>query len=264
MTFAQPRIARAAAPVFTLLAATGWMIFVAPAVRAEPPADTGSWKLIFNEEFDGDAADIDSRWAFENGSPGHIMSSRWRENFTTENGVGRLLTKKESRGKADWTSCHMWTKQKFFYGYYEASFRYAGAPGLNNAFWIMPWNPKKTEGGHEIDINEGHYPNEVNTNIHEWYPKHHGHGKHFVREGEDLSKGFHRYGFLWTEKDLVWYYDDKEIRREPNSWCHIPGLVRLSTAVMKWAGPITDALDGASMDVQYVRVYKLEAKSSDE
>jgi hypothetical protein len=29
-----------------------------------------------------------------------------------------------------------------------------------------------------------------------------------------------------------------------------------STAVFRWAGPITDALDGKSMDVDWVRIWR--------
>ncbi len=50
------------------------------------------------------------------------------------------------------------------YGYWEARMRYAGAPGLNNAFWTRP--PGK-DSDFEIDFNEGHWPNAVNISLHQ-------------------------------------------------------------------------------------------------
>jgi len=44
--------------------------------------------------------------------------------------------------------------------------------------------------------------------------------------------------------------------RENAICCHRAAPVWLSLAIMKWAGPVTDAIDGTSMDVDYVRVYR--------
>lgn len=40
--------------------------------------------------------------------------------------------------------------------------------------------------------------------------------------------------------------------------------VLLSLAVIKWAGAVTDAIDGASMDVDYVRVWQRENPRQDQ
>ncbi len=71
-----------------------------------------------------------------------------------------------------------------------------------------------------------------------------------------MSKDFHLYGLEWNEKVLVWYFDGQEVLRLPHTICHAEVPVRLSTAILKRAGEITDALDGTTMDVDYVRVYK--------
>ncbi len=44
--------------------------------------------------------------------------------------------------------------------------------------------------------------------------------------------------------------------RETNAICHSQAPVLLSSAVMKWAGPVTDKIDGTAMEVDYVRVYQ--------
>jgi beta-glucanase (GH16 family) len=116
----------------------------------------------------------------------------------------------------------------------------------------------------EIDINEGHFPNKLNTNIHNHsdtkvvngkrtHPTAH---KSFTFKEHDFAHDFHVFGFEWTEQELVWYLDGKEIRREKNVFCLSPASVWLSLAIIKWAGEVTDAIDGTAMEVDYVRVYE--------
>ena len=137
------------------------------ATAATPAPSKPGWKLVFHEEFDGTTADLDKDWTFQNGPSGHILCSRWRENVVVTNGLCRLLNKKETRGGQEWTSGNIWTKEQYQYGYFECRYRYAAAKATNNSFWLMP--TKKVPPGQkhfEIDINEGHFPNEVTSNIH--------------------------------------------------------------------------------------------------
>lgn len=261
-----------------LLAVWGpvWVTPAAPPGAAKPAATTrptsrlppGKWDLVFRDEFDGTTADLDKHWAFQNGPSGHILCSRWRENAVVADGVLRLLAKKQTRAGQHWTAASMWTRCTFQYGYFECRYRYAAATGTNNSFWMMTRDGaeakakgirdiRQVPGRFEIDINEGHVPDEINTNIHNWTGKHWAKSKRVRQEGLDLSKAFHVYGLAWSEKELVWYFDGREIRREPNTICRKPAPVWLSLAIMKWAGPVTDAIDGTSMDVDYVRVYRL-------
>ena len=218
-----------------------------------PPADSGEWELAFEDEFTGAALDP-AVWTVHDGETwGALLSTRWKENCVVEDGLLRLVTKKESRGGKEWTSGFVTTKAfRQAYGYWEARYRYAAAPGLNNAFWTNPF-PKDKTAGFEIDINEGHWPNTVNMSLHQaghpslskaWRPRY------------DLGRDFHTYAVLWGEKELVFYWDGKEVDRKPNTKASLPGPVMFSTAVFRWAGPITDALDGKSMDVDWVRIWR--------
>lgn len=383
------------------------------------------WNLVFDESFDGPADAWKQNWIADAQAHKHILSSRWPENVSVADGNLLLTAKKENRGGQAWTAGSVWTKQQFQYGYFEARYRYAGAPGLNNSFWLMN-NAKGVdkalvESGQftvfEIDVNEGHYPNKVSTNIHRWTPKHSADsrsivlgarsqasfpleipvqtnrlrlvvrdvsrtsigeirayaptkagypamvdeagsplpvpadrenllagarasansqlrpefpaanvvdgqvsntsrwvgadgeaGKHelvvewdepvdlgciqifsgWQNKGEwtqglsdftlqywkdgawvdiadsrgsgaasyNLSENFHTYSLLWTPTELVFYFDGKEIRREPNVFCHHPSPVFLSLAVIHWAGPVTDQIDGTSQIIDYVRIWQ--------
>lgn len=386
------------------------------------PGGPEKWTLQWSDEFDYDDAKLDEQWISQNSASTHILSSRWRENAVVKNGTLKLINRKEKRGGNDWTSGNIWTKRHFQYGYFECRYRYAAAEGTNNSFWLMTQG--KVPAGKkafEIDINEGHFPNEVNTNIHNWsdikvvngkkthpsssksfsfglrpdvsiqleipvktrrvrlisnngshfhigefriynvnpagYPQalsktadkdkpslvnfarekgtrisasgshkpgsntapllvdgditkrwvtnidgvksveftlagerqigcvqfvqgwpdkgswrgmmdnyrieYHNGSKWVAMAQFDINQGnynfardYQTYGLEWSEKELIFYFNGKEIRREKNAFCHSPAPIWLSLAIIPWGGKITDAIHGTAMEVDYVRVYQ--------
>ena len=112
----------------------------------------------------------------------------------------------------------------------------------------------------EIDVNEGFYPNILNITVHgntggtTSDSVKHLSTKHVAEE--DLSEDFHTYGVEWNEKELIFYFDGKEIDRKPALNAQLPVTPIISSAVLNWAGPISDDADGKSMDVDWIRVYK--------
>ena len=158
---AAARLAALALPVLGLTATAAESIL---------PGGPARWQLTWSDEFNLDDAELDRRWHSQNGPSGHILSSRWRENAVVQENTLRLINRKEDRGGQAWTSGNIWTREKFQYGYFEARYRYAAAEGTNNSFWLMTNTPGEPAVGKrfEIDINEGHYPSEINTNIHNW------------------------------------------------------------------------------------------------
>jgi hypothetical protein len=218
-------------------------------VRTGPPE--GEWTMVFSDDFDGDAPDP-AKWRVSDGETwGKLLSVRMRGNVVVEDGLLRLVTRREDVLGKQWTTGMLGTGGLFAqaYGYWEARMRYAGAPGLNNAFWTRP--PGK-ESDFEIDFNEGHWPNTVNISLHQDdLPS----DQKAWRALVNLSRDFHVYGCLWTEKEVVFYWDGMEIGRKPNTKAHQPSPVIFSTAVIPWAGLAGDRLDGQSMDVDWVRVW---------
>ncbi|UII75359.1 glycoside hydrolase family 16 protein [Flagellimonas sp. HMM57] len=224
------------------------------------------YKLVWDDDFNYEDKKLDKRWESQNGPSGHILCSRWRENVEVKDGLLYLKNKKENRGGQEWTSGSIWTKKKFKYGYFECRYKYAAAETTNNSFWLMTKGKDPKKGKRfEIDINEGHYPNEVNTNVH----NHTDHvitksGKKisirnpeaFTYEDIDFSKDFHVFGLTWDENGMVYYLDGKEIRRLKNDFCFGKTPIFLSLALVEWYGTLTDAVDGTSMKVDYVRYYK--------
>lgn len=232
------------------------------------PENKKEWKLAWKDDFNyKNRSELLKVWESQNGPNTHIICSRWEENIEVGKGVVWLVNRKESRGGQDWTSGSMWTRKNFQYGYFECRYKYASETGTNNSFWLMTRakDPDPATGKRfEIDINEGHYPSEVNTNIHNWaditvkpdgkntHPTSH---KEFRYENIDFSKEYHLFGLEWTKDELIFYLDRKEIRREKNVFCLSPVPILLSLAIISWAGEVTDRIDGTYMEIDYVRVY---------
>jgi len=225
------------------------------------PENKRDWKLVWNDEFNYKTRDqLLKVWEADNGPTSHTLCSRWKENVEVGGGTVRLVNHKENRGGQEWTSASITSYDSFLYGYFECRYKYAAATGTNNSFWIMARNNKivPPEGRpFELDINEGHYPSEYTNCIHDWTEGNHtSNGDHVKYPGIDFSKEYHIFSVEWSEDEIVFYIDRKEFRREKNDFCKSPAPVRLSEAILSWGGPVTDAIDGTFMEVDYVRIYK--------
>lgn len=227
-------------------------------VRVGPP-NPAQWQLTFSDDFNGDAIDTNVWRSAKGQSWGKLLSVRYPDNIAVSNGLLRLITKKEKRGGKEWTSAMLsTTKFRQKYGYWESRYRYAAASGLNQAFWMNP-GTKEKDKGFEIDVNEGHYPTDINASLHQSELP--SQSKRFVAD-YDLAADFHIYAVEWNEREVIYFFDGQEIFRAPNSKAHLDVPVIFATAVLPfWAGPVTDALDGKSMDVDWVRVYRKKDSS---
>jgi beta-glucanase (GH16 family) len=223
----------------------------------------GKWTLTFAEECSGERLDR-AKWDVDDTKPGSavhgaqgLVSTRSAENIGMSDGVCHLTAKENGTERGfPWTTAGMSTRTFHQeYGYFEARVRYGGASGLNNAFWLDAATPLKPH--YEIDINEGHFPNEVNMTVHSWTGPHTQRGSTFAAP-ERLSDGFHVYGLLWTPQRLTWFMDGRAIHSELAAGVRGQMKILLSTAVLPWAGGANERLNGVSMDIDWVRVYRTE------
>ncbi len=221
------------------------------AAAAPPGRD---WVCTFAEEFD--APDLDpSRWATppvvaaEAGLPGRFLLS---------DGALHLVLRPD--GHRPWTSTRLSTRgfhQTF--GYFEVRLRYARSTGLANVFGLSTDHPVTT-GGLDIAVIEGTYPSGVAVHLRRLGRA--ASGARRILAGIDLSAEYHLYALEWRPDsrglpNLVWYVDGSPVHRASCSECTQPMQLRLETVVTAWDGPFAPVRDGASMDVDYVRVYQL-------
>ena len=241
------------------LSVMSFAVDVAPFLDPSEPASLKKWALLWNDEFD-DEKTIDSNWIPQNGSAGKILSSRWRENISVREGLAIITNRKESRGGREWTSGSMTCKREFGYGYFESRFEISAASGVNNSFWLYQGRATDSLKSFEVDIVEGHYPDVFFTNIHDFglsgEKVHTQNSKSFVSKDSDLYTSFHIYGLEWNEQKMIFYFDGKKIRELDNQVCFQNAYLIVGTAILKWAGKITSAIDNTTMKIDYIRVWE--------
>lgn len=142
------------------------------------------------------------------------------------------------------------------YGYFEIRADMPNNHGVWPAFWLLPadgsWPP-------ELDVVEmrGQDPNTVHVAAH----TNETGSRTTVGSAVNVpdTEGFHNYGLLWTENELVWYFDDTEIfRANTPADMHKPMYMLVNLAVGGAAGTPADGLaTPAEMQIDYIRAYEL-------
>jgi hypothetical protein len=217
-----------------LIGAAAWG--VAPvAARAVPgpnlpaPLAGRGFNLVWADEFD--TLDI--------GATGH----RWAPNLWYEHPAGpdqyavadSILTLKCLRRGEDWAGCQLATEWadtrggSFFRGgYFEARMK---VPRAWPAFWLFSANhsrgvtPRRDDPATlcgEIDIYEGDsaHPNWFCGALHRNTGGQGGINDQYNHNNcqdlrVDLTRDWHDYAVLWTERAVIWYLDGRETHRAP-------------------------------------------------
>ncbi|KAA1244786.1 family 16 glycosylhydrolase [Aquimarina sp. RZ0] len=157
------------------------------------------------------------------------------------------------------------SKEKFLYGYFEASLKLMDAPWVSG-FWMT--NVGK-DWWTEIDICENapgltYNRNDLNSNLHVFRaPKGKGDVKnHFSRTKkyyfpQELQQDYHVWGLEWTPEFIRFYIDGILFREAKNTHWHQPLEININCESNKWFGALPDdnRLNG-EYHVQYVRIWK--------
>ena len=253
--------------------------------------------LVFDpdssDEFDGETLDR-SRWddwveSFQGRRQGFLFS---RDNVDVADGElrlkARLLREDEktfdniARGFDTYATAIVKARRKTFYGYYECRAK-AMKAAVCNAFWLydpLSDEPKKYRPGdfsEEIDMfeifgKEGTVESDCRR---AFYNTVHRLATPYL-EGRvfggveqlpdkssrrkvdfDFADGYHVYGFLWTEKEMKWYADGKEMFSRPNDHFHRPMHVTFDCEIMyNWVGEPDKADLPQTFSVDYFRHWK--------
>ncbi len=184
------------------------------------------YKLVFDDEFDGDTLDT-SKWGY-NYSWGHSHNhSGWcvPENVIVKDGeltllgtnerhpdsVGKQYTFNNQKNDIMYTSGAVNTNStyKFNYGYFEARLKMPKGKGLWPAWWMLSngWPP-------EIDMLEilCSRPQQLRVNCH-YGPAWNQEKSHEQVIGLDFDStdDFHVYGFEWTPTYMKYYVDGVQV-----------------------------------------------------
>jgi beta-glucanase (GH16 family) len=231
-----------------------------------PPAPAGqTWKLVWQDEFDGNKLD-ESKWDV----PDHKRRDGWwSPKAVSLDGDGNLAISTLKDGDRYLDAC-VRTRGKFehAHGYYVARIKLQNQPGHWSAFWLYNSSVGKIgdEGrdGTEIDIMEKPWRDDRVQHALHWD----GYGKEHRSEGHvakvpGVMDGWHTFSLWWKADEYVFYVDGKETwRTKAGGVCQVPLYIKLSDEIGDWGGDITKAKLPDKFLVDYVRVYDLvDAKS---
>jgi len=228
-----------------------------------PPAPAGqAWKLVWNDEFDGEKLD-ETKWDVPDNPR---RAGFWSPKAVALDGKGSLAIKTLKEGDKFYDAC-VRTRGKFehAFGYYVARIRLQKQPGHWSAFWMF--GSGVTTVGHggmdgtEIDIMEKPWLDDRVQHTLHWdgYGKAHK-SKGFVSKNPGIMEGWHTYALLWTPDEYVWYVDGKERwRSNAGGVCQVPLYLKLSDELQfgGWAGDVRKATLPDEFLTDYVRVYDL-------
>ena len=256
----------------TPLSTAAFAVMASLAPLAAGPPD--GWKLVFDEEFDGDALDA-TKWSTTMGFVGthgpryhneNYMSHTEDDDVIVENGLLRLQTQRrtvsgdEKPGVFHYTQGLVASHDKFDFthGYVEIRAKFPGGKGLWPCLWLMPqtqgWPP-------EFDIAEYYAGRRM---------MHHGlaYGGLYDSKWDsvwddetDFETDWHIYALEWTRGRAVWSMDG--VVRKTIAADYVPNAAMylvLSNGVSSTSGPSGEpdarTVFPNSFSIDYVRVYQ--------
>ncbi|MCQ2403112.1 MAG: family 16 glycosylhydrolase [Lentisphaeria bacterium] len=242
-------------------------------VEPQPEFDPvkAGWKMVFEENFDGDSLDL-TKWFYPFNST--------KENVRIHDGVCQIF--------GDWDEARtgirrvgkIATNQSFLYGYFEARVRFKSQPGWWTAFWLYGHNVRNPfYDGFEIDIYEDYY---LHGNPGTQAPRVLDHNLH-LQNGKTLKSynynspkmgsldDFYVIGCKWTPFEISYYLDGKLIKSSAShspynsvtfdAFNHGTGIVPLFVTLSgqetkSFAGDPKAGVFPDSFTADYVRVYE--------
>ena len=256
------------------------------------------WKLVWSDEFDGDALDTDkwspNIWPARKVNDEDQAYTPREKNLRLENGKLVIEAHKEDYEGAKYTSgrVHSDGKGDFLYGRFEVRAKLPKGMGTWPAIWMLPsdafryatsceegedWQGSSTcdawPNSGEIDIMEhvgyemGHIHGTVHNEAYYWLKWEQRKGRILI---DDVDKEFHVYALEWTPDRIDAFVDDSHYFtyvNENNGWqtwpydqqFHVILNIAVGGTWGRSGGGIDDTIFPQQMLVDYVRVYEIAA-----
>jgi beta-glucanase (GH16 family) len=187
-------------------------------------ADSGTWKLVWRDEFEKPGAPDPTRWGYDIGGNGwgnkelQYYTDNRRKNARVENGLLVIEAHREAWEGSAYTSARLVTKDKAVWrsGRFEIRARLPLGRGTWPAIWMLPvvWNlgDGKWPDNGEIDIMEhvGHNPGQVHASTHsrknQWR---NNTQRTAIQIVPDAGINFHTYAMEWEAEIIRIFVDDQ-------------------------------------------------------
>lgn len=239
---------------------------------------------VWSDEFDYNGKPDEGKWGYDIGTGSGGWGNNELQYYTNDmknvvvaNGKLSINALKESINGMNYSSTRLVSKGKgdFLYGRFEIKAKLPAGRGGWPALWMLP--TESAYGGWpksgEIDIMEhvGYDPNNVHITVHtEAYNGMKGTQKGSIEKVATAMTDFHVYRVDWTPYAIRGYIDDKKVYEFINdgkgfeAWPFDKKFhLLLNVAVGgNWGGQqgVDDSIFPISMEVDYVRVYKMIEK----
>ena len=276
--------------------ATAGVPIVSALVVRKKGAVQKKWRLFWRDEFNSHNGLDATKWNIEVWPAAKVNEEEQAytnriENIRVQNGKLIVQAHRENYEGAAYTSgrIHSQGKGDFLYGRVEVRAKLPAGQGTWPAIWMLPSNFLKYASScdkdedwqgnpdcdawpnsGEIDIMEhvGYDMNRVHGTVHnKAYYWVNGNQRRGSVEGRDVSEAFHTYSLEWTPSRIDVFFDDSlyfSYFNESQGWqawpYDHPYHVILNLAIGgNWGragGPIDNSIFPASMEVDYVRIYK--------
>lgn len=245
----------------------------------EPVIDENFDNLVWSDDFNDDGAPDSGKWAFElgDGCPnlcgwGNQEAQYYTdrpENIVIENGVLKIIAKRESLGGSSFTSARIKTQGKFefTYGKIEVRAKLPFGDGTWPAIWMLGSNINSVGWPRcgEMDIMEhaGKNLGKISSAIHTVSSS-----GNTVNKGEitvsNVESEFHIYGLRWTREKLEFsvdgnvYYTYNPASKNVETWPFTEKQFLLLNVAMggTFGGNIDSNFTESSMEIDYVKVYQ--------
>ena len=261
-------------PLITITLALSFLAALTP-LHAAPPTDD-KWRFIpsLSDEFNGFKLNT-RKWHDHNPDwMGRQPALFRRENVAVADGKLQLTTRYENiaerpEGYHSFTVAAVKSKELIRYGYFEVRAK-AAKTRTSSSFWMYHETP---EAWTEIDAFEigGAVPEFLETfhmDAHVFHTPTIKRSKNnrIVHSAEwkapvRLADDYYVYGLEWNEKEIVWYFEGKPIRRLPNKhWYYPLKLVFDCETIINWFGTPKKENLPAVYNIDYLRVWKRESE----
>ena len=248
-------------------------------VKLKEAYEASYWKMLWADEFETSGLPDPGKWGYEEGMLRNREEQYYcrdrRENARVESGHLIITARQEKWKKAGVTSASLITLGKFdfLYGKLEIRAKLPKGRGTWPALWLMGSNSEKAGWPlcGEIDLMEfvGFQPDVVHFTVHtEAFNHSRQNQRGTVIDVKDLCEDFHRYGLLWTEEELVWFFDGEPVFRYANAGAGVsqwpfdhPAYLLMNLAIGgAWGGRegVDTAIFPSDFLVDYVRVWQAD------
>lgn len=227
--------------------------------------------LIFSDEFNIDGAPDPTKWGYDLGNNngwGNQESQYYtnrRENSYISGGTLKIVAIRENYMGFPFTSARLLTKDKFAftYGRVEVSAKVPTGVGTWPAIWMLGSNINTVPwpGCGEIDIMEhlGRDLNKIYGTFH--YPgRSGGNANGNTKIISNATTQFHKYSVDWRAESIKIYVDDELVHSLANSnavpFNHDFFIILNLAMGGTFAGPVDANVNGGTLEIDYVRVFK--------